>query len=96
MSKYDTNNAMYEYANGVLKNKLNIKDHSELEIAEQEIVSLKQGRFDLKIKNFNLEDLCSIHQYLFNTIFTWAGELRKVDISKGNTRFANFEHIVSS
>lgn len=37
--------------------------------------------------------LCSIHQQLFQDAFDWAGELREVDISRGDTRFCHFEYI---
>ena len=34
------------------------------------------------------ESLAKIHKYLFDKIYDFAGELRKVNISKGNFRFA--------
>ena len=37
--------------------------------------------------------LCAIHQQLFQDAYDWAGELREVDISKGDTRFCHFEYI---
>ncbi|MDR1851027.1 MAG: Fic family protein [Mycoplasmataceae bacterium] len=46
--------------------------------------------------SYDLKYLCHIHKYLFSDIFDWAGELRKVDISKGSTKFANFQYIESS
>lgn len=70
----------------VLINKLNIRDAGALAAAEREITSLKiamakqspvKGRFDL-------QHLRRIHQYVFAEIYPWAGELRHVDIAKGN------------
>lgn len=42
---------------------------------------------------FNLEHLQNIHWELFNAIYEWAGEIRDVEISKENTRFANSDVI---
>ena len=50
-----------------------------LELIENPI----QGTFDLL-------HLCAIHGYLFQDVFDWAGQLRTVDISRGESRFANF------
>lgn len=70
----------------VLKNKLGIMDAEKLYVAEREITSLRiasaklhpvPGRFDLK-------HLMAIHRYIFGDIYDWAGELRCVDITKGN------------
>ena len=33
--------------------------------------------------------LVQIHQYLFNGLYDFAGQIRKVNISKGGFRFAN-------
>lgn len=33
--------------------------------------------------------LCQIHKYLFDGLFDFAGQIRKMNISKGNFRFAN-------
>lgn len=33
--------------------------------------------------------LQQIHKYLFNGLYSFAGEIRKENISKGNFRFAN-------
>lgn len=38
--------------------------------------------------NFDLSHLQKIHKHLFQDIYSWAGHLRTVDISKGNTLFA--------
>ncbi len=38
---------------------------------------------------FDLKHLQAIHAYIFQDVYDWAGELRKVDISKG-FMFCNF------
>lgn len=70
----------------VLINKLNIKTHEELVIAEREITSLKIAVAKARpIKGvYDLEHLKNIHKFIFEDIYSWAGCLRHVNISKGN------------
>jgi len=85
----------YCYPNSkVLKNKLNILDTVQLENAERKITSLRtmetiqkgiRGKFD-----FN--HLKRIHKFLFGDIYSWAGKVRLVNISKGN-QFCKVEFI---
>lgn len=63
----------------ILINKFHILNGKELEELEREITSLKHAKF-LKEpipKEFDYE-------YLFEDIYDWAGQLRNVDIAKGN------------
>jgi cell filamentation protein len=39
--------------------------------------------------------LCKIHQYLFQDVYEWAGEVRSVDIIMGDSRFCNVRQIQS-
>ena len=70
----------------VLKNKLGIKNHDELVTAEREITSLKiaMAKAEIIKGNFDFEHLKKIHKFIFEDIYTWAGETRHVNISKGN------------
>lgn len=70
----------------VLKNKLRIKNHDELITAEREITSLKiaMAKAEPLQGNFDFEHLKAIHKFIFEDIYTWAGEIRHVNISKGN------------
>ena len=70
----------------VLRNKLNITDADALLTAEREVAAVRileakqtpiRGKLDFK-------HLCDIHRYIFSDIYTWAGKLRTVNISKGN------------
>lgn len=70
----------------VLINKLNIEDLEKLNIAEKEITALKlayikKNPIDGK---FDFDHLKAIHRFLFEDIYSWAGEPRHVNISKGN------------
>lgn len=69
----------------VLRNKLNIQDLDILHEAERDYSSIRQVELYKKgiTGDFSLKHLCSIHRQLFQDIYSWAGELRTVDISKG-------------
>lgn len=70
----------------VLKNKLGITDAGQLRVAEREITSLRISSAKLRpIKGaFDLVHLRAIHRYVFGDIYEWAGEIRWVNIAKGN------------
>lgn len=76
-----------------LENKLRITDSVELSKAEEKISKKKaielfdKNVFD-KLKPGSCEALFTIHKFLFEDIYDFAGELRDVNISKGNFRFA--------
>ena len=78
----------------VLRNRLNIRSAEKLSIAERKLTMLRiadllrrpvVGRFDLK-------HLCRIHEYIFQDIYSWAGQIRTVEIAKG-TYFCKTEYI---
>ena len=69
----------------VLKNTMEVRDSERLSQLERRLTMLRllelidkpvRGKFDLK-------HLQAIHKYIFQDIYEWAGEIRKVDI-KGN------------
>lgn len=77
----------------VLENKLGITDSAELAREEERISKTKalalfeSGLLDtFEVGTF--KGLCSIHKYLFEDIYDFAGKLRTVNIAKGNFRFA--------
>ena len=71
----------------VLRNKLGITDGNLLEDKEAAITSIRAMELDSNpIKgDYDLEHLKRIHKHLFSDIYEWAGELRTVDIAKGNS-----------
>ncbi len=92
-SKYDvytTTRSVYCYHDSnVLKNKLNIKDNTLLKTAEEEITLIKQMEL-LKnpIKgNFSKAHLMNIHKFIFEDIYSFAGKIRREQISKADTMF---------
>jgi F-type H+-transporting ATPase subunit gamma len=58
--------------------------NAERELTEQRYYALiKMG----VTGDFSLKHLQSIHKYLFQDIYSWAGKIRTVDIAKGNNDF---------
>lgn len=82
----------------VLENKLNITNESELAREEEKISKTKAkelfetGYLD-NLDAGTYETLSKIHKYLFEDIYYFAGEMRKVNIAKGNFRFVPLSYI---
>lgn len=76
-----------------LDNKLNITDSTELARMEEKISKKKatelfeNGYLD-HYEAGTFQMLSAIHRYLFGEIYEFAGEVRTVNIAKGNFRFA--------
>ena len=95
---YEARNSIYCYPNSdVLKNKFNIHDNKLLEKIERKIVLAKlyELRQNKQIGKFDIRHLISIHKYLFEDIYPFAGLLRTENIAKGNFSFAEWEYIES-
>ena len=77
----------------VLENKLGIQNAPELNEAEERISKkralelFESGELN-KLEAGKFSSLKAIHKALFDDIYCFAGELRTVNISKGNFRFA--------
>jgi cell filamentation protein len=98
MSRYSIDDPYLDPATGVLKNRLDIVDEATIEQAEADIVATRSyelAKSPLK-GDFDLAHLQVIHRYLFGDLYEWAGQLRTIDISKGNTRFAHHAYIESA
>lgn len=72
---------------------MNITDSAELACEEERISKKKAAElFDRKLLDTfdvgTFAGLASIHKYLFEDIFDFAGEIRTVNLAKGNFRFA--------
>lgn len=69
----------------VLINKFDIHDGHQLNTVEREISIVKAAVLSGKITGkFDLKHLKDIHRFLFEDIYSWAGQMRTVDIAKGN------------
>ena len=75
------------------ENKLGITDSAELarieeKISKRKAVEMFESGYLESLEAGTFEGLAKIHKYLFDEIYDFAGEVRKVNISKGNFRFA--------
>ena len=76
-----------------LENKLGITNSTELAIKEEELskkraIEMFENGIFSTLKAGSFESLQKIHKYLFQDIYDFAGEIRTVNIAKGNFRFA--------
>ena len=82
----------------ILENKLNITDQAELARAEEKISKTRAkkmfetGYLDT-LEPGTFETLKMIHKYLFEEIYEFAGQLRKVNIAKENFRFTPLTYL---
>ena len=77
----------------VLENKLGITDSSELareeeKISKKKALELFESGFLNNLEAGTFDSLSKIHKFLFDEIYYFAGEIRNVNIAKGNFRFA--------
>ncbi|MBR3536578.1 MAG: Fic family protein, partial [Oscillospiraceae bacterium] len=79
----------------VLVNKLDIHEQKELDIAEKQITLLRaiQAEQSMSFDNPDLNFYLSIHRFLFEDIYEWAGMFRNVNISKKGTVFCKADQI---
>lgn len=75
-----------------LENKLGITNSTELATKEEELskkraIEMFENGIFSTLKAGSFESLQKIHKYLFQDIYDFAGEIRTVNIAKGNFRF---------
>lgn len=85
----------------VLQNKLHITNQIELSKAEEKISKQKAKRLfesgDInRMEIGTFKGLAQIHAYLFGDLYEFAGQLRDVNIAKGNFRFAPLMYLSQS
>ena len=85
----------------VLDNKLGIQDHALLAREEERLSKIRAMElFEQSILcSFEVgtfKGLAQIHRYLFQDIYAWAGQVRTVNIAKGNFRFVPVMYLESS
>lgn len=84
-----------------LQNRLNITDSAELARMEEKISKKKaallfESGYLYTLKAGTTESLLEIHKFLFEEIYDFAGQVRKVNIAKGNFRFAPVIYLQAS
>lgn len=76
-----------------LENKLGISTSAELARVEEKLsktkaIELYDNNIIKELEVGKFSGLAKIHKYLFEEIYDFAGEIRTVNIAKGNFRFA--------
>lgn len=93
MAKYDD----FDNDKYLLKiNLLDISDFDELEQAEAFTFSIRAAQIEqgaYKIAAFSKEDFVELHYHLFQDIYPFAGQFRKVQLMKGATRFCQVQFL---
>ena len=85
----------------MLENKLGLTSSAEL-AREEERISKKKAAMLFEnhildnLKSGKFSTLQTIHKYLFEDIYDFAGEIRTVNMAKGNFRFAPLMYIESA
>jgi len=94
LDKYGTGDDPYCYpSSNVLQNLLNIENNKELADAEAELTELAVDEIEFEAPPYDLDYFKSIHQQVFKDVYEWAGETRRIDMSKGSTRFCTCKRI---
>ena len=98
MSRYDADDTYCYPGTDVLRNKAEITNAEDLDAYEGELSTLRSIEIleNPVFGQFDLAHLQRIHLALFQDVYDWAGEIRTVDISRGNSRFANVRFIESA
>lgn len=77
----------------VLKNRLDIHDEAQLRKAELAFSTARLATLELGQRSNGLPRLCHIHRTLFQDLYSWAGELRTIDIWRDETPYCHCEYI---
>jgi len=86
----------YSYpGTSTLINKLGIKDPEVLKEYEKKYATLRLKELgENPVKgNFGYQHLKNIHRYIFQDVYTWAGQQRKADLMKTGTMFCSAQLI---
>jgi fido (protein-threonine AMPylation protein) len=93
MAKYavDPRDPYLDPATGLLRNAVGARTQESLDRAEALFSAIRTVELDrgTPAGGFDLAHLRDVHRTLFGDVYPWAGELRSVDITKGDTRFAH-------
>ena len=97
--EYDSEDNNYCYRGTyVLRNKFHTDSLEKLHILERHATDIKLAQLEANpvCGGFDLRHLCDIHRYLFQDVYTWAGQVRKGGFfCKGLTIFCDGADIVS-
>lgn len=97
LSRYNVSKKEAGLEGGVLKNKLGITGQQKLDDTETILLSDAYTHFSTLLEQrrivFNLALLFNIHKFFLNTLYSWAGKVRTIDISKNGMLFAPARYI---
>ncbi len=71
----------------ILINRYGIRDSLELETLEAAVTEANARTLVLVHPPYSLATMQEIHHHLFNDLYEWAGQIRTIMITKGNTPF---------
>ena len=93
--KYHSRPDPYLQDNGTLKNKFGLTDKKALADVESNYTFTRAQEMETSPLpgKFDLNHLKKIHKHLFGDVYSWAGEIRTVNIHKGGSAFAYSPHI---
>src|SRR5262245_4049099 len=91
--RYEVDEDPYCYAGtDILKNKAGLKDEALLRDFELEMAALR-SREALPGGHFDVAHYHAVHHHLFQDVYAWAGQDRKVRMNKGQSVFCYPENI---
>ncbi|MCE8039343.1 MAG: putative adenosine monophosphate-protein transferase Fic [Halomonadaceae bacterium] len=94
MDKYGVGQDPYCYdGTNVFTNLLEIRDDAILQEAERELTIIAADGIPFTPPPYDFDYLKTLHRQLFRDLYLWAGEIRTIDISKGDTRFCHCDRI---
>lgn len=95
IDKYGTGQDPYCYpGTTTLCNLLDTRDDELLAEAERDLSRLAASKLTFELPPYDLNYLCRLHRCLFQDIYSWAGELRTLDIAKDSTRFCTVHRLI--
>lgn len=80
----------------ILVNLLNIHEADLLVEAEAEFTAVRYQTYLSSVRpltDFTFEHLQFLHIHLFQDLYSWAGQIRDVDLAKGTTRFCTSSRV---
>ena len=98
MKYYPPSDHIYYKDSDIPINKLDIHDSQLIHEIERELLLNSYEYFHTSLEETTLFDknyLISIHRHLFNKLYTWAGNYRTVNISKGSSMFCPYMNLES-
>lgn len=98
MKYYPPSNHIYYENSDVPINKLDIQDKTIITEIEKELLVTSYETLHTDLTNsteFNENYLTQVHSNIFSSLYSWGGEYRTVNISKGDSMFCPYMNLES-